>query len=153
MILPSSTLTAETTMKKCLLVVLLAALTLGSDSPRAYDDAVAVDDVEGTWQYLGFEFEGDWHASGGHTTFSCGTFVYEHMDIRQRGPYATDTSRRPAVLRYTVAEGIAFGFRCQSLFWISGDQLNIAYKKGGVLPSNLEDKTELVIETYKRVKK
>jgi hypothetical protein len=47
-------------MKKCLALVglLVFVLTSGSDSPRAYDDAVtASDGLEGAWQYLGFELK------------------------------------------------------------------------------------------------
>jgi uncharacterized protein (TIGR03067 family) len=133
--------------------VLLVVLSLGSDSPGEYDGAAESDELEGSWRMVMVEYCGRDQPVPvkGAWTFRRGRSTPPLPD--REGTYKADPSRKPAHLDETELCGQWKGKTWKCIYQVEGDTLRIAVtSKGDERPKNFDDKKDLFICTYKRVK-
>jgi uncharacterized protein (TIGR03067 family) len=135
--------------KLCLLFVALLVLPLlGSDDPPQYDGATEKPELAGSWRYVSYEV-GRQRAQGhGTKTYRRGSFVYEYNGHVSGGTFAAGADW----LDETFPQEGGRVLKC--IYRIDSDTLRIAYKVSGKgeRPRGFDDKQDLAIDTYKRVK-
>ena len=139
--------------------VLLVMLSLGSDSPRGYSDgATEADELQGTWQWIGDEFNGRKVETKLREvlTFRNGTYTSHYSDGDTfRGSYRLDPTRKPPHLDEVPSNGPYQGQTVKYIYHLDCDTLRIAFmaaKDDMRRPQGINDKG-VYVETYKRVKK
>ena len=133
--------------------VLLVVLGSGSDAPKDYDGAMGQDELEGSWRMVAVEYCGRDQPVPvkGAWTYRRGKFTPPLAN--REGVYKADPSRKPARLDETELCGQWKGKTWKSIYEVEGDTLRIAtMSKGEERPKNFDDKKDLFIATYKRVK-
>jgi uncharacterized protein (TIGR03067 family) len=141
----------------CLLATLLVLPSLGSDSPKEYDDNAEIDGLQGTWQLVeaqGKTIPPEWQIveifrSGKWTLRSGG-------EIKGEGIYEVDVTRHPATFdeRATGIWGTwDDGMTKRGIYRIERNMLWTANKlEGEVRPKSFSE-DGLYIAVWKRVKK
>ncbi len=141
----------------CLLAALLVLPSLGSDSPKDYDDAIQFDIIEGTWMSVGATVDGaEVIIQKSVTTFRRGFMKADYGDGDPiHGRYRVDATLTPWRLGVTPASGPLRGQTVQGIFRVEGDTLKIAIdpqKENRRRPNGFDNKGLLVV-TYQRVRK
>jgi uncharacterized protein (TIGR03067 family) len=138
--------------------VLLSTVALGSDSPKEYDDATAVDELQGSWQLTEDEFNGQKVKPDPLevVTFRGGAYVSNYSDGDTfRGSYRLDPTHQPPHLNEVPANGPYQGQTVKYIYQLDRDRLRIAFMAGKDdmrRPQGFNDEG-VYVETYKRVKK
>ena len=139
--------------------VLLVMLSVGSDSPREYSDgATEVDELQGTWQWTGDEFNGRKVETRLQEvlTFRNANYTSKYSDGDTfRGSYRLDPTRKPPHLDEVPSNGPYQGQTVKYIYQLDRDTLRIAFMAAEDdmrRPQGFNDKG-VYVETYKRVKK
>jgi uncharacterized protein (TIGR03067 family) len=128
----------------CLLAALLALPSLGSDSPREYDDRTEMVGLEGTWRMEGNPTN--------VVTYRCGTWTITTPTLSWRGTYRIDSSRRPRYMERFYANGIYQGKTFRYIYQLDGDVLKLAtIPDNSPYPQTFND-PGLRTYTFKRVR-
>ena len=149
-------------MKKLrlLLAVPLVLPLLGSDAPKDYQDGIVyADGLEGSWLLVTYEAGGEARkvAYGLVMTYRRGEVESRPPDggrNRVMGTYRADPGARPATLDTFYTDGFHRGKTWRSIYRIDGDTLYVGYQSGGARrPEGFDDKADLHIETYRRLRR
>jgi uncharacterized protein (TIGR03067 family) len=136
-----------------LLVALLALPLLGSDSPKEYDGAAEMCELEGEWEIVSVESDPVPLPSSGLMVFRDGKWRYSREDeLVGTGAYTTDSNRKPCHLDLTFTEGGRKGQTWKYLYRHDGDRLRIAERDGGRSRPGSFDEQQLYILNLRRVK-
>jgi uncharacterized protein (TIGR03067 family) len=131
---------------------LLVLPFLGASEPREYDGVTEKDDLEGSWHMVAVEYRGRDQPVPvkGAWNYRRGRFTWP---LDHAGTYKADPSRKPAHLDETEERGQSKGKTWKCIYEAEGDTLRIALtSRGDERPRNFDDKKDLFIVTYKRVK-
>jgi len=135
----------------CLLAAVLLVLpSLGSDAPKEDEGAAVRDDLQGTWQVVGRENDGnDIGPEDSQLTF-LPSERYQWDSEKRPGTYRIDASREPAHLDLTrIGRYGPVTQKC--IFWRNGDTLRIACRtKEGERPKDFREH-KLLVYTYRLV--
>jgi uncharacterized protein (TIGR03067 family) len=138
------------------LIPLFAALLLlpllGSDSPREYDSATEMAGIEGTWQLLAVEHDGNkvnsitwvWTLRDGEYTRT------DSNGDHGTGTYRINTNQKPPHFDLSAAKEGGYG-ALKGIFQCQGDTLKMAWSHGGEYPKSFHDK-DIWLGTLKRLK-
>jgi uncharacterized protein (TIGR03067 family) len=132
--------------------------SLGTDSPKEYDDATEMRSIEGTWRCVSVKLNGvDVQPLKGDEillTFRAGSYEEIYLGLRDRwGPCAVDAARWPARLDLTYSDGPHKGKVWQNIYRLDGDTLRIAYTGSpDGRPTSFDSKPGVWVHTYKRVR-
>jgi uncharacterized protein (TIGR03067 family) len=136
-------------MRRLFAVLMLVPL-LGSDSPKEYDSATAVDGVEGTWRVVAAEIDGSRVPMKVTTelTLRAGRWRISDLKTANTGNYTVEPGSKPAHLDIVTS-----GETNKYIYRIDGDTLRLArYEQGVPHPKSFND-TGIVIIICKRVGK
>src|SRR5262245_55520025 len=151
-----------TLMKRLpLLVAILFVLPLlGSDAPKDYQDGIVyADGLDGSWLLVRYEADGEARkiAAGLVLTYRRGEVESWPPDggpNRVLGTYRADPGARPATLDTFYTDGFHQGKIWRSIYRIDGDTLYVGYQSGGARrPEGFDDKADLHVETYRRLRR
>jgi uncharacterized protein (TIGR03067 family) len=140
----------------CLLAVLLALPSLGSDTPKEYDGATE-DSIEGTWRLTGFAFEDRKQALDYQSvmTLRGGTYRRDDSDDGTfRGSYRIAHSHQPPHIDWLPSQGHFAGRTLKFIYQLDGDTLMEAGfpdEEYARRPQGFKDKN-IEVWTYKRVR-
>ena len=133
----------------------LSIPAFGSDSPRACDDTVVTSDgLEGEWQCLGFELNGDsfTYTRIRVTTYRRGAWVTTvDGGVTASGSYKAKPITRSPPLISKLTKADPLGRAYTGIYRIDGDIMLIVLS-GDRDNINFGDKKDLMIEKYRRVK-
>jgi uncharacterized protein (TIGR03067 family) len=132
-------------------VPLLVAPSLGSDAPKDYDGATQADELEGTWRLVAVEYD------GGRGIPAVVTITYRGRNFTEvdgtTGTFTTDVRRKPAHLDSTATTGYWAGRTVKGIYQRDCDTLRIAFHLwGDERPTNFDEKRDLLVQTWKRMK-
>jgi|SRR5262245_54221152 uncharacterized protein (TIGR03067 family) len=141
----------------CLLAIALLVLpSLGSDAPKEYDGTTKRDDVQGTWEFVGFERDGKIlppafsevmiYRGGAYTRIIEEKFVL-------RGRYRADPGHTPPYLQDVPDHRLLRGRAFNCIYRVEGDTLRIDYPRDDRArrPQTFHDE-DIRVDVYKRVK-
>jgi uncharacterized protein (TIGR03067 family) len=138
--------------------VLLAAVALGSDSPKEYGDATKYVGIDGTWQLYEIKFNGERYKRPYQevTTLRGGTFTgfYSDKYVMLSGSYSLTPDHQPPQLTFTPSNGPFQGQALNFIYQIDSETLKIAYVFGQQNKERPQsfDEGGVDVKTYKRVK-
>jgi uncharacterized protein (TIGR03067 family) len=134
--------------------VLLAVATLGSGSPKEYNDRTEYVVIEGTWRLTRIESNGEKNNSPGNEaiTFLRETYTNHSGEDTRRGTCRIDPARKPPHLDLMPSIGPYKGETIKKIYQIDGDMLRIGSQLPiSQRPQGFNDPSTYV-EIYKRVK-
>ena len=141
----------------CLLTVVLAVPSLGSDAPKEYDGAAENAGIEGVWVLVSAGPPGDQIVQpNGQSVliFRGGRWVYKlDGQFWNAGGYAADTGRNPASLDETTTLGFEAGNTRKFIYRLEGDRLRTAYRMNDAERPERFDEDGIHVCVWKRVKK
>src|SRR5690349_9206168 len=111
----------------CLLAgVLLVVSSLGSDSPKGYDDKTENGGIEAPWRLIETEYKDRKWKAGRQDVMTLRSGIYTGKDSEGetvRGDYRIDPTRTPSTLDWIPSKGQTV---IRFIFQIDGDTLRIA---------------------------
>lgn len=137
-----------------LLLLFAVFMLLAFDSPRDYDDAVALERLEGTWSKVEVVYSGQNLGRSGHLFLIVGNgrFTWQGGGEATTGTYKVDPATKPARTEQLPTSGPGAGKTWRMIYQVNGDTLTIAYKLViSEYPSGFDDK-DAFVTTMKRVK-
>lgn len=139
-----------------LFAVLFVVPLIGSDSPKEYDGAMQEDKLEGTWQRIEIERNGEKIDVGVQLVniYRGDNFTSDYGGNSVTGRFWIDPTRKPAHLDWIPSNGSYRGEPLKAIYQIDGNKLKIAVMAD---PFDLRRPkgfigNDLAVHTYKRVK-
>jgi uncharacterized protein (TIGR03067 family) len=143
-------------LPRCLVVVLLVLPALASDSPRDDDSATVAAGVEGTWELLGYTFDGRPGNTGSDwgMIFRAGEWEWTGSSQNPKGNYTVDRRHSPAWVDRTTTN-YAANYTLKGIYRIDGNILKMAwFPNSDARPQNFDPSPDhaVCVATFRRVR-
>ena len=136
--------------------VLLAGMTLGSDSPKEYDDTTEVKTLEGSWRQVAVETAGKALAVPGNDArsliFENGKVVWHDAHADFVATFTVNDRVKPNHLDMTIENLPEKWIPYMMLYRVDGDTLRLVFPKGPKMRYASFEEEGVHILIFKRVR-